>query len=207
MQTSPTGEPLLTPQEALRLDYDQTTDLLRLLTDVRFRLLAFVPTISGAGVALLSRGGSSAERIAVGALGLCATLGIVLYELRNTQVYDYALHRAKELEARLGVASVFRPGSVGGLFSERPGRTVKVFGLAVAGHDRGLALVYGAAVGGWTYIATWGTLHALGVGQPQRVGGAIGAVAGLAVLVDLLRVDARPNKAGSPDAAPAVRAG
>jgi hypothetical protein len=34
--------------ESLRLDYDQTTDLVRTLTDVRFKLLAFVPTISGA---------------------------------------------------------------------------------------------------------------------------------------------------------------
>jgi hypothetical protein len=34
--------------ERLRLDYDQTTDLVRTLTDVRFKLLAFVPTISGA---------------------------------------------------------------------------------------------------------------------------------------------------------------
>jgi hypothetical protein len=194
----------MTPEEGLRLDYEQTTDLLRLLTDVRFRLLAFVPTISGAGVALLSRGGSSAERIAVGALGLVATLGIVVYEIRNTQIYDYAVHRAKALEERLGISSVFRPGSVGGLFGERPGRTVRLFGLAVAGHDRGLALVYGAAVGGWSYIAAWGALHALGVGEPQRVGGAIGAAAGLAALVELLRVDTRANKAGAPDAAAAV---
>ena len=191
----------VTPSEALRLDYDETTDLLRLLTDVRFRLLAFVPTISGAGVALLSRGGSSAERIAVGAIGLLATLGIVVYEIRNTQVYDYAVHRAKVLEERLGIASVFRSDAVGGLFGERPARNVHVFGLLLAGHDRGLALVYAAAVGGWTYIAAWGILHALGVGEPQRIGGAAGVVAGLIVLVDLLRVDVRRNKQGAPVAA------
>lgn len=188
----------MTREEALQLDYERTTDLLRLLTDVRFRLLAFVPTISGAGIALLSGSRSSGERIAVGAIGLLATLGIVVYEIRNTQVYDYAVHRAKILEERLGVGSVFRDGAPGGLFGERPGRTVRLFGLAVAGHDRGLALVYGAAVGGWSYILAWGALHALGAGSPQRIGGVIGVVAGLAVLLELLRVDTRPNKAGAP---------
>ena len=71
------GEPT---SEELRLDYDQTTDLLRTLTDVRFKLLAFVPTISGAAIGLLGRGDSAAELLAVGALGLLATLGIVVYE-------------------------------------------------------------------------------------------------------------------------------
>jgi hypothetical protein len=34
--------------DALRLDYEQTTELMRTLTDIRFKLLAFVPTIVGA---------------------------------------------------------------------------------------------------------------------------------------------------------------
>ena len=191
----------MTPEDTIRLDYERTSDLLRLLTDVRFRLLAFVPTISGAGIALLSRGGSSGERIAVGAIGLLATLGIVAYEVRNTQVYDYAVHRAQVLEERLGIASVLEGGAVAGLYGERPGRTVRLFGLAVVGHDRGLALVYGSAVGGWSYIFAWGVLHALGAGSPQRIGGAIGLIAGIAALLELLRVDTRPNEAGASETA------
>lgn len=181
--------------DQLKLDYDQTTDLIRTLTDVRFKLLAFVPTISGAAVALLSHGRSSAELLAVGIVGLAATLGIVVYELRNTQVYDYAVLRAQQLEALLGFVSVFHVKETGGLFSERPGRSVRIFGLAAVGHDRGLSLVYSASLGGWTYLVAWGALRALGVGEPQKAGGAIGVILGVAVLIEFLRIDGRPNKA------------
>ena len=192
-------------RDELRLDYDQTTELLRTLTDVRFKLLAFVPTISGAAVGLLSRAHSAAELLAVGSLGFVATLGIALYELRNTQVYDYAVHRAVELEARLGLVSVFRPPAPGGLYRERPGHSLRIFGLAAGGHDRGLALVYSAAIGGWGYLVAWGALRALDAAQAQKLGGVAGAIAGLLVLVEFLRVDGRPNKAGAttePSSAP-----
>jgi len=181
-------------QERLRLDYSQTTDLLRSLTDVRFKLLAFVPTISGAAVGLLSRSPGAAELLAVGALGLVATLGIVVYELANTQIYDYAVHRAQELETQLGFVSLFNPPGPGGLFRERPGRELRIFRLAATGHDRGLALVYSAAIGGWSYLVAWGALHALNVSNAQKTGGAIGAAAGLLVLLEFLRTDGRPNK-------------
>lgn len=181
--------------ERVRLDYDQTTDLLRTLTDVRFKLLAFVPTISGAAVAVLGRSGSAAELTAVGALGLVATLGVLLYEVRNTQVYDYALRRAKELEARLGLVSIDRTAAQGGLFTERPGRAVRLFGIAPTGHDRGLALVYGAALAGWSYLVGWGGLRALGIGNAKETGAAIGVALGLLVIVELLRLDVRPEEA------------
>jgi len=178
--------------ERLRLDYDEATGLIRSLLDVRFKLLAFVPTISGAAVALLSRGASTAELIAVGVVGLVATLGVVLYELRNTLVYEYALERAKLLEARLGFASVFHSGEIGGTFSEYPGREVRILGLST-GRDRALALVYGAALGSWAYIVAWGVLRALDVSQAQKIGGAVGVVCGAVVLVEFLRVDPRPT--------------
>jgi len=178
------------PEELLRLDYGQTTELLRTLTDVRFKLLAIVPTISGAAVAFLSRGRTAGELLAVGLLGLAATLGVVLYEVRNTQLYDYAIRRAKELEKRLGEISIY-DGSTGGLFTERPGRDVRVFGLALAGHDRGLAIVYGAALAGWSYLVAWGALRALDVGHAQKIGGIVGIVVGVLALVDLLRIDVR----------------
>jgi hypothetical protein len=182
--------------ERLRLDYDQTTDLLRTLTDVRFKLLALVPTIAGAAVGVLGHSGSAAERLAVGLLGLMATLGILLYELRNTQIYDYALHRAKELEARLGLVSIFHSSTAGGLYTERPGRSVRLFGITAAAHDRGLALVYGAALGGWSYLVAWGGLRELGVGRAKEAGAAIGVFVGLVVVGEVLRIDVRPGKAG-----------
>ena len=66
---APTGQATVTPPsraELLRLDYEQTTDLLRTLADVRFKLLALVPTLSGAAVALLGHPGSAAELLALG---------------------------------------------------------------------------------------------------------------------------------------------
>jgi hypothetical protein len=145
--------------ERLRLDYGQTTGLLRDLNDVRFKLLAFVPTVSGAAVALLSRNPDTAELVGVGAIGLAATVGIVLYELANAQLYDYAAARAREL------------------------------GLPAAKHNSGLALVYGAAIGGWSYLLAWGALHAWGVDEAQRIGGLVGLVAAVGVFFAFLRFE------------------
>ena len=92
--------------DALRLDYDQTTRLVQGLTDLRTKMLAFVPTITGAAVGLLGEPRPAAELIGVALLGLTATLGIFLYELRNAQLYDAAVARARELERQLGFPTV-----------------------------------------------------------------------------------------------------
>jgi hypothetical protein len=148
---------------------------------VRFKLVAFVPTISGVAIGLLGHGHRATDLLAVGSLGLLATLGILTYELRNTQLYDYALARAKALESDLGL----------GLYREQPAGELTVFGFVTAAHDRGLALVYGAAVGGWTYLVAWGALHVAGLPSAQVVGGIIGAAAGVAVVAEFLRIGGR----------------
>ena len=177
----------------LRLDYNQTTELMRGLTDVRFKLVAFVPTISGAAIAVLGHGHSTPELLAVGLLGLVATVGIVIFDLRNTQLLDYAVLRAKSLEEMLGFVSIFEPGAPGGLFTERPGRDLRVFGLAGVGHDRGLALVYSAAIGGGATLA-WGALRAFDVGDARQLGGVIGVVGAIVILIEFVRIDGRPDR-------------
>jgi hypothetical protein len=172
----------------LRLDYEQTTQLLRTLVDVRFKLLAFVPTITGAAVGLVGRPRPAAELLGVGMLGLLATLGIFVYELRNTQLHDALISRAGELERQLGLRSVLGASGPGGLFAELPGRNVRLFGVLPVSQDRGLALVYGAALAGWTYLAAWGALGAVELGEARAWGGAIGAAAGLLVLGEVERV-------------------
>ena len=167
---------------------------MRGLTDVRFKLVAFVPTISGAAIAVLGHGRSTSELLAVGLLGLVATVGIVIFDLRNTQLLDYAVLRAQRLEERLGLASIFEPGRPGGLFIERPGRDLRFFGLAAVGHDRGLALVYSAAIGGWCYVVAWGALRALDVGAARQLGGAVGVLGAVVVLLEFVRIDGRPRK-------------
>lgn len=182
--------PAPTPAEQadlLRFDYQATTSLLGAINEVRFKLLALVPTLSGAAVAVIGRPTSTAELLAVGLIGLISTLGVLLYELRNTQLYDYGLARAQLLEQELHVMSLNPDRTSGGLFSDRPSRTLRLFGLLPVDRDAGLSLVYSAAIAGWTYLCAWGALHALELAHARQLGGAIGLAAGLILLVELTR--------------------
>jgi hypothetical protein len=173
--------------DRLRLDYDQTNQLIRTLTDVRFKLLAFVPTIAGTAVAFIGRPRPAAELLAVGAIGLLATLGVFFYELRNTQIHDWAVKRASELERRLGLGSA----GAGGLYGERPSATMRLFGVVAVSRDRALALVYAAALAAWTYLMVWGGLKALDVGAARKTGAVVAVVVALVVILELERIDRR----------------
>ncbi|TMK77929.1 MAG: hypothetical protein E6G45_08130 [Actinobacteria bacterium] len=175
--------------DRLRLDYEQTMQLVRALTDIRFRLLAFVPTIAAAAVGFLGRPRPAVELLSIGLLGLGATFGILIYELRNSQVFDAALHRAKQLERTLGLPAVRGGEGSGGVLSESPGDTVRLFGVLPLSQGRGLALVYGAALAGWSYLVAWGALRAIDVGHPRAIGVVIGAVAALAIILEIERIN------------------
>jgi hypothetical protein len=199
MSTSSTPDPSSPDPSAaqldrLRLDYAQTTDLMGQITDVRFKLLALVPTLSGAAVAVLGRPSSVAELLAVGLLGLIATLGVLVYELRNTQLYDYALRRAQALERHLGSISIGESSLNGGLFSDRPARTLRLFSVLPVDRDAGLILVYSAAIAGWTYLLAWGALHALSLAHARVIGGVIGVGIGVLLMVELTRIHEAPRQ-------------
>ena len=102
----------------------------------------------------------------------------------------------------MGTTSIFNPPHPGGLFRERPRPDRRLFGLPAAGHDRGLALVYSAALGGWSYLVAWGVLHALDVSDAQKAGGAIGTASGVLVLLQFLRIDGSPSKHGHTESTP-----
>jgi hypothetical protein len=72
--------------ELLRLEYEYASRLLGTLTEIRFKLLALVPTLTGAVVALVSAGSSGVAPLAIGGLGLAATSGVLAYELRNGEL-------------------------------------------------------------------------------------------------------------------------
>jgi hypothetical protein len=120
--------------EKLKLDYEHTISLIRMLTDIRFKLLAFVPTLAGTAVAVLDKDQSGHATTAIGLLGLAFTVAVSLYDLRNSMLYDAAIHRAKGIEADIGFACYSRyvdegqggPGkqllylpAAGGLYNER----------------------------------------------------------------------------------------
>ncbi len=163
----------------LRLEYDRGSELLRDLTETRFRLLALVPTLSGAVVALVSGTRSDVELLAIGLLGLCASLGVLVYELRNGEIQAVVRRRVKEAERVL-----FPHGP---LVDVPRGR---LLGLVPVSRTAGLALVYAAALGGWGYLVAWGGLRAAGAAGGARPGGlAIGALFGLVVAVEIVRLE------------------
>jgi hypothetical protein len=168
--------------DRLRLEYDRAVAIFRDLTDIRFKLLALVPTLAGAAVGLLKGDQAAVTLLAVGVLGLSATLGILVYELRNSEVRRGAAKRAAELERELLGAR---------LVTSRAKGSPRLFGLLPLEHSLGLALVYGAALAGWSYLVAWGVLDAVNASNAREIGVAIGAVAGLLVLFEVLRIDGR----------------
>jgi hypothetical protein len=168
--------------DRLRLEYDRAVAIFRDLTDIRFKLLALVPTLSGAAVALLKGNQAAVTLIAIGVLGLSATLGVLVYELRNSEIRRGAAKRIGELEREL----LHAPVATG-----RQKGAPRLFGLLPLEHSLGLALVYGAALAGWSYLVAWGILDAADAGNAREIGVAIGAVAGLLVLLEVLRIDGR----------------
>lgn len=179
--------------ELLRLEYEYASRLLGNLTEIRFKLLALVPTLSGAVVAFVSSGRSGVELLAIGGLGAAATSGVLAYELRNGELRRRATDRVNRLESEL-----FSAGPLVGGY----GRTPKLFGVVPASHRLGVGLVYGAAIGGWMYLVVWGALVAAGArDHAQAFGVAAGVLVALAIVREVSvaqRPDAKPAAATAP---------
>jgi hypothetical protein len=169
--------------DQVRIEYDRAVALFRDLTDIRFKLLALVPTLSGAAVGLLRAGQAPVTLLAIGVLGLAATAGVLLYELRNSEIRLAAARRLGGLEDALFADRR--------LVTDRPKQAPKLFGLVPLEHSLGLAFVYGAALAGWSYLVAWGALAAANAGHARTIGVVIGAVVGLIVLAEILRLDGR----------------
>jgi hypothetical protein len=185
-------EPVGDTDELLRLEYESASRLLGSLTEIRFKLLALVPSLTGAVVALMSPGRSGVEILAIGGLGLAATSGLLAYELRNGELCRRATERVGRLESVL-----FSGGPLVG-----EGRNPKLFGVIPASHHLGVGLVYGAALGGWVYLVVWGALVAAGAhAHSQAIGVAVGAVAALAIVREVVvaqRTEPKPAAAIAP---------
>lgn len=121
--------------------YEQTCTTWRMLVDVRFKLFALVPTASLASLATIFSEGDSTKYFSPGLrflfalLGLAATVGLLVYELRNSQLHDDLISRGRKIEDELGVdTGVFR------------GRKVA---KGLIKHDNATVLIYGAALLAW----------------------------------------------------------
>jgi len=89
--------------EALKLEYKEVNSYWRTLTVIRFKLLAFVPTLAGLGVVLIPNADDIAplEAFAIGLFGFIATLGITFYDQRNSELYNASINRASDLECEM----------------------------------------------------------------------------------------------------------
>jgi hypothetical protein len=168
--------------ELLRLDHERNAARLREFGEIRFRLLAFVPTIAGATVAILPQRAEPEDFAAVGLVGLVATLGVYLYELRNTALLRDASARVLLLERGLDPDE----GAPAPPPAETPAGP-RLFGLVRPTHARGLALIYGATLGSWIYLAVWGALGALEVPGADGIGAIVGLLGAVAVIADAER--------------------
>ena len=93
----------------LELEYTQINNNFRFLAEVRFKLLALVPILGGAAVFVLARVGLEAGKapasshpellvvLLVSLFGFLATLGLTLYDQRNSELYNALIHRVKWL--------------------------------------------------------------------------------------------------------------
>ena len=125
--------------------YSECGSLIRALTDVRFKLLALVPAISAlALVAIVSPSGPLANtavavRIAAAVIGFVVIATIRMYDVRNSELYDDLISRARSLEADLGVEL--------GAFNRRRSSVWPVE------HDRALRWLYWAVLAAWLAAA------------------------------------------------------
>src|SRR5262245_45537431 len=104
----------------LRADYQTAVDIVKLLSDIRFKCLTFVTAVIAVASAIVQGTAVDGTKMALGLVGFLDTFGITLYDLRNSQLYDAAIHRAKYLEDQLEVKGSASHGERAGLFNERP---------------------------------------------------------------------------------------
>ncbi|MFB7287795.1 hypothetical protein [Actinacidiphila glaucinigra] len=166
-------------------DYEQTLVTWRMLVDIRFRLLAFVPVVTGVVVTLAGRSASDYSTL-IAATAMTALFGVLVYDLRNSAFHDAAVHRAKALERAMRLRRLSDQGNgSGGLMNERPRERHKLLGVPVW-HDRGLFLIYSSSFGGLAGLFVLGIVAEMGVGPAWRMASA--GAAAVAVFACLLWV-------------------
>jgi hypothetical protein len=185
--------------EKLKLDYEQTTIYYHQLADSRFKLLALIPIVTGAAIGLLSTGIPSSVVLVIGCLGFVVTLGLLFYNQRNSQIFDKMIIRAKVLETLLELESLDDGYRYAGPFLSRPDRNLKLFGVIRVWGDRGLALVYGAALGGWAYLISSSLLDFVTVSRPIKIAINVGIPVIIAVAF-IWQVHKWDREAGKTDA-------
>jgi hypothetical protein len=134
-----------TEQRALAL-YSELGSHLRTLIDVRFKLLAIVPTVSGIALGtLITRtpdyltATNRAALASAALVGFLVVLGIRIYDVRNSELHDDLISRGRKIEQTLGI--------------ERGIYTLRRRSVFPVQHDTALGLVYGVVLLAWFVTA------------------------------------------------------
>ena len=137
-----TGQSSSVEQRALLLKlYEETSSAWRMLVDVRFKLLALVPSVSLLSLVSLLGGDQSIDRLPsslkliFSVLGFVVVIGLLVYDIRNSQLHDDLISRARKIESELGVDT--------GIFLGR--KSPKGFIM----HSVSTSLIYGASICSW----------------------------------------------------------
>jgi len=149
--------------QTLLKEYGEVGQMFRKLTDIRFRLVSFLPLVSGASVAFtVLRNEIANVGVSFFALfGLAITIGLIIYNARNDQLYDELVSRAAAIERSVGLHD--------GYFANRPEPWLKIrfagspIGLLRRGykmdHGTALWLIYGTAAALWLSLFLAATLE------------------------------------------------
>ncbi len=137
----------------LQAEYTEVCSNFRLLTDIRFKLLALLPIGTGAGVALATTAAPDASSPLIAIFGLVVTASAALYNLRNDQLYNELVARAAHLERLLGLKE--------GGFAQRP-RTWRLAGPFEVAHGQ-IWWIYLGSLAAWLFVI----LHSAKLSRPS----------------------------------------
>ena len=125
-------------------EYKEVVAQFRALTDIRFKLLTYLPLGTVAAAVFVSNGSQIIDQPAVAAFALVATVCIATYDKRNDQHYDELVSRAAELEREdLGLKH--------GSFSYRPQSWLR-YGRVPVEHRWPIGLLYASAASLWASV-------------------------------------------------------
>ena len=132
-----------TRRDMLMKEYSEISANFRLLTDIRFKLLAFLPIVAGASVLV---GGDNPKVVAFSLFGLVVTLGLMTYNTRNDQLYDTLIARAAAIERHLDDPD--------GAFANRPRAWLEFRPAGFrwpVNHRRAVGTIYLASIALWLF--------------------------------------------------------
>jgi hypothetical protein len=126
-------------------EYNEVLTQFRALTDIRFKLLTYLPLGTVAAAVFVAPTNDLVKQPAISAFAFVVTLCIATYNKRNDQHYDELISRAAELERDLQIEH--------GTFSDRPKSWLK-YGMVPVEHRWPIGLIYAASASLWAYLFT-----------------------------------------------------